>query len=241
MSLICYSSVRHIIKEFDNDKDFEEFLINSFSEQKYEIDENINYKHDPNDLYHEEYKFYRRYIDIIINDYRYKNSCEQCKYPKHPNLSKADSLAFSLTNLTENNFIRLKHWDVSNIIDFTGCFSDSENVNTKIIRNWDVSNGLYFDSMFESAIETDVEGWNGFKYLKHWDCSKGLSYTCMFATIDDRLYKNSQINYEAISHMKVNPNADFKNIFCKLPKEEAEHFRNWFPDMNIEEILVKLC
>lgn len=226
-----------VIKEFDNDKDFEEFLINSFSDHKYELHEERTYKKD--NPYEDEYRFYRSYEHMPKFEYRYKNSREQCKYPKHPNLSKAESLAYSLTNLTENNFIRLKHWDVSNIIDFTGCFCGLENVDTKIIKNWDVSNGLYFDSMFENASESDIEGSNGFKYLKHWDCSKGLSYVCMF-NIGQPFLGETILNYEAISHMKVNPNADFKNMFEELPDEEIEHFRNWFPDMNIDDIYVKL-
>ena len=168
-----------------------------------------------------------------------KNSSEQCKYPKHPNLSKAESLAFSLTNLTENNFVRLNHWDVSNIIDFTGCFCEAEYFDSEIIRHWNVSNGLYFDYMFCDVKDGLFDDFNGFKYLKHWDCSKGLSYEGMFLTEYSDNYK--LINYEAISRMKVNPNAEFRDMFnCKISKEATEYFRSWFPNMNIDEIHSKI-
>lgn len=232
------SHSNNVIKEFDNDKDFEKFLINSFSEQKYRLYECRNYNYDPDDLYREEYCYDRRYEHDTKCEYRYKNSYEQCKYPKHPNLSKAESLAYSLTNLTENNFVRLNRWDVSNIIDFTGCFYEAEYFDSEIIRHWNVSNGLYFDYMFYRVRDGLFKYSNGFKYLKHWDCSKGLSYEGMFQ-VDDDMY--DLINYEAISHMKVNPNAEFNGMFsCMISNEEAEHFRNWFPDMNIEEIRRKI-
>ena len=231
------SHSNRVIKEFENDKDFEEFLINSFSEQKYELRERRTYKND--DPEEDEYRFYRSYEHDTEYEYHYKNSREQCKYPKHPNLLKAESLAYSLRNLTESNFVRLNRWDVSKVIDFTGCFCEAKCFDSEIIRHWNVSNGLYFDYMFCDVKDGLFDDFNGFKSLKHWDCSKGLSYEGMFLTEYSDNYK--LINYEAISHMKVNPNAEFRDMFSyEISKEEAEYFRSWFPDMDIEKIRRKI-
>ena len=236
MSLSSITIDDYTSKEFDNDKEFEEFIMKSFSEHEYTIIEERTYKHDnPNE---DEYCFTRFYENMPNQSYYYKDSSEQCKYPKHPNLSKAESLAFSFMQLSENNFVRLNHWNVSNIIDFTGCFYEAEYFDSKIIRHWNVSNGLYFDYMFCEVKDGLFDDFNGFKYLKHWDCSNGLSYEGMFQVDDD---KYDLINYEAISHMKVNPNADFNSMFsCKISKEDTEYFRSWFPDMDIEKIRRKI-
>ena len=53
------SHSNRVIKEFDNDKDFEEFLINLFSDHKYELHEERTYKND--NPYEDEYRFYRSY------------------------------------------------------------------------------------------------------------------------------------------------------------------------------------
>ena len=193
---------------------------------------------------------YENYFYGIINDVDkhlhknsinafYKGTERQCKIIKCPNLSGTNSLAYSLRDVSRSNFVRLKHWDVSNIIDFTGCFEGNVSVNSRMIKHWDVSNGLYFRDMFRDSCDCDDEFHNGFKYLRNWDCSKGLIYDGMFNIKPDS-FGYEAMNYEAISHIKVNPKGSFTSCFWTLSKEDAEHFRNWFPDMDIRDIILKV-
>ena len=213
-----------IVKEFADDNAFRSYFSEFLKEKKKA--RSVHYKESPISL---KYKYFEKIID-----FRYTGTDIQCRLPKSLKLTKNDSLAYGLCTVSSSNFRRLKHWDVSEITDFTGCFYHHM-VNTKCIRDWDVSNGRYFGCMFCGSCDRNYEISNGFKYLRNWDCSKGLVYNEMFNISCDEL------NYEAISHIKVNPKGSFISIFGKLPIEETEHFRSWFPDMNIREIRCEFC
>lgn len=214
--------------EFPNNKAFKKYIKELLRRPKYKIDEKTGEK-----------KWFK-----VVTEQMFQGRYMERKYPKHMDLSDIDTLAYAFVEGPRSASWNIKHWDVSNIIDFTGCFYDNQNVMSRRIKHWNVSKGLYFDYMFYNAQDYYLEKPTGFKHLRYWDCSNGVSYKYMFNTdptvcyLDNDDYNN--INYLAISKIKVNPNGDFQHFFRELPKEEAEHFRNWFPDMNIEEIIKKL-
>ena len=145
--------------------------------------------------------------------------------------------------------------DTSNIINFEGCFKGARSCYP--VTQMDFSNGIIFEKMFSKASD-----WKDrFKHTSSMDCSKGLNYRKMFyktywnefeyaesegedhtKDYNDFITNNPQYtpNYEFIAKMKVSPKGNFSKFFDRLPREEAEHFRNWFPNMNIEDIVVKL-
>lgn len=150
------------------------------------------------------------------------------RYPKRYDMKGIDSIAYVFSEIEPWNMKRLRAYNVSEVTDFTGTFSNTPELNSLYIKDWNVSNGLYFVKMFFDSSDK-----HGFKYLRNWDCSKGLSYRGM-------LNNNCEIDYAAVSRMRVNPNANFSYMFDKIPKQEVENFRNWFPDMDIDKIRNKL-
>ena len=158
-----------IVKEFADDNAFRSYFSEFLKEKKKA--RSVHYKESPISL---KYKYFEKIID-----FRYTGTDIQCRLPKSLKLTKNDSLAYGLCTVSSSNFRRLKHWDVSEITDFTGCFYHHM-VNTKCIRDWDVSNGRYFGCMFCGSCDRNYEISNGFKYLRNWDCSKGLVYNEMF-------------------------------------------------------------
>ena len=93
----------------------------------------------------------------------------------------------------------------------------------------DCSKGLNYRKMFYKTY------WNEFEYAE----SEGEDHTKDY---DDFISNNPQYtpNYEFVAKMKVNPKGNFSKFFDRLPRDEAEHFRNWFPNMSIDEIVRKL-
>ena len=142
-----------------------------------------------------------------------------------------DSIAYVFSEVEPWNMKRLRAYDVSEVNDFTGTFSNTPELNTFYIKDWNVSNGLYFTNMFYNSSDN-----YSFKYLRDWDCSKGVSYNFMFYEPTDW----NEIDYDAVSHMRVNPNASFLEIFKDIPREHIELFRNWFPDDELIRIYNRL-
>lgn len=191
--------------------------------------------------YSEEYRKFVRHIYSVIYRYQpYANQESIFDYDRDYDVPGTIdirhttdlSYAFSDYDITRNrkNLITIRdNWDTSHVRIFRGLFLDSR-ISTKIIQNLDVSKGTCFDEFFCDASDED-----DFKYLRNMDFSKGDSYIKMFKGIsaDDKTYEN-------ISKMNVNPNASFKRFFSELPRDSAEHFRKWFPDMNIDDIVKKL-
>lgn len=166
---------------------------------------------------------------------------------------------FSLEGLTSLRYAFIETFpgkiDTSNIINFEGCFKGA--TSSYPVTYMDFSNGIIFEKMFSKASD-----WKDrFKYTSSMDCSKGLNYRKMFYKTywnefeyaesegedhtndyNEFISNNPQYtpNYEFIAKMKVNPKGNFSMFFDRLPKEEAEHFRNWFPNMNIDDIVMKL-
>ena len=189
----------------------------------------------------EEYRKFVRHIYSVI--YRYQPYANQesifdynhdFEVPGTIDIRHTTDLSYAFSNYdisrNRNSLITIcNNWDTSHIDIFRGLFLDSR-ISTEIIQNLNVSNGTCFDAFFCDASDED-----DFKYLLNMDFSKGDSYIKMFKGIsaDDETYEN-------ISKMNVNPNASFKRFFSKLPRDSAEYFRRWFPDMNIDDIVKKL-
>lgn len=192
-------------------------------------------------IYSEEYrKFVRHIYSVIYRHQPYVNQESIFDYdrdfdvPGTIDIRHTTDLSYAFSDYDirrnrKNLIIICDNWDTSNINIFRGLFSDSR-ISTEIIQHLNVSNGTCFDAFFCDAYDED-----DFKYLRNMDFSKGDSYIRMFKGIsaDDETYEN-------ISKMNVNPNASFKRFFSELPKDSAEHFRRWFPDMNIDDIVKKL-
>lgn len=165
------------------------------------------------------------------------NISEYSEFPKNFKLNFTDDLSYAFQNcnvgywLDKDNLRTIcETWNTSHVEYFTGTFAHST-ISTEIIQHMDVSKGAFFDSFFY-----DTEDVDDFKYLRNMDFSSSLSYYRMFEKC-----QNNPINYKNISKMKVNPNASFYGFFSELPRDSAEHFRRWFPDMSIDEIVKKLC
>lgn len=152
------------------------------------------------------------------------------RYPSEYDLTGIDSLAYVFLSTNDEDIKDLENWNVSHIEDFTGSF-DHATIDSYYLRKWDVSNGKYFDNMFYG-----VDDVNSFKYIRDWDCSKGVSYNFMFYEPTDW----NEIDYNAVSHIKVNPNASFLGTFKDIPREYIELFRNWFPDDELVRIYNRL-
>ena len=175
--------------------------------------------------------------------------------PKDANIEGLTSLRYALRSVNKSSlrFIS-ENWDTSNIIDFEGCFQGAT-FDGSLIMNLDYSHGITFEKMFENARDT-----NDFRDFYKMDCSRGINYRKMFykspmynlcddhknidfeaeRTAYTEKYFPNNLNYENISKIKVNPKGNFSMFFRRLPKNEAEHFRNWFPDMDIVDIIEKL-
>ena len=171
-------------------------------------------------------KDYPRSLNILYDDI----------IPEDIDTEWLDILDGCFRYLSKENLENVSHWNTSNIVSFRECFATSYTYSSAI-KQMDFSNGKYFDKMFYDSIDEDC-----YEYLKEMDLSKGVSYDFMCSfhpkLFEDEFFEG--IHYESISKMKVNPNASFKGFFSELPKDEAEHFRRWFPDMNIDDIVKKL-
>lgn len=232
--------------EISNDSDAE-ILINDmkrfFKDIRNESDKRHRkdkdwYEPKPHDSEYEILKHQRSFF----KQYLYSGDCRRLPnvdipLPPNVDVSKIFSLDYALRLLPFKDLKYVcENWDTSNVKSFKGCFCWTL-IDSELITNLNYSSGQDFSYMFYNTVDQC-----DYEFVERMDCMNGSDYSYMFNVSNYVLTGHGTflINFEAISRMKVNLNGNFNNFFFELPRDEAEHFRRWFPDESITDIVNKL-